>query len=67
MFDGLLMLGQALTRFSDPLLIAYALGATLLGIVVGVIPGLSATLVIALLTTLTIKQPPATAILILVC
>ena len=67
MFDGLLMLGHALTRFSDPLLIAYALGATLLGIVVGVIPGLSATLVIALLTTLTIKQPPATAILILVC
>ena len=67
MFDGLLMLGQSLARFSDPLLIAYALGATLLGIVVGVIPGLSATLVIALLTTLTIKQPPAIAILVLVC
>lgn len=67
MFDGLLMLGQAMGRFSDPLLIAYALGATLLGIVVGVIPGLSATLVIALLTTLTIKQPPAVAILVLVC
>ena len=67
MFDGLLMLGQALARFSDVVLIAYALGATLLGIVVGVIPGLSATLVIALLTTLTIKQPPAVAILILVC
>lgn len=67
MFDGLLLLGQALTRFADPTLIGYALGATLLGIVVGVIPGLSATLVIALLTTLTIKQPPALAILILVC
>ncbi len=67
MFDGLLMLGHALVRFSDLMLIAYALGATLLGIVVGVIPGLSATLVIALLTTLTIKQPPAEAILILVC
>ena len=58
MFDGLLMFGHALARFSDPVLIAYALGATLLGIIVGVIPGLSATLVIALLTTLTIKQPP---------
>lgn len=67
MFDGLLMFGRALGQFSDPVLIAYALGATLLGIVVGVIPGLSATLVIALLTTLTIKQPPALAILILVC
>lgn len=67
MFDGILMLGQALARFSDLVLVAYALGATLLGIVVGVIPGLSATLVIALLTTLTIKQPPAVAILVLVC
>ena len=29
MFDGIVLLGQALARFSDVVLIAYALGATL--------------------------------------
>jgi putative tricarboxylic transport membrane protein len=66
-FDGLLMLGHSLAALITPSSVAYALGATLLGIVVGLIPGLSATLVISLLTTLTIKMPPNIAILILVC
>ncbi len=39
----------------------------LLGIIVGCLPGLSATLCIALLTTLTIKMAPNDAILILIC
>ena len=38
--------------------LVYTLGATLLGILIGCMPGLSATLAIALLTTLTIKMPP---------
>ena len=46
---------------------ALAFGATLLGIVAGCMPGLSATLVITLLTTLTLKMQPSQAILVLVC
>lgn len=67
MTEGLLMLGQSLVGFAAPWPLAYALGATLLGILVGCMPGLSATLAIALLTTLTIKMPPNDAILILIC
>ena len=65
--EGLLALGRALGGFMDPVSLGYAFGATLLGIMVGVLPGLSATLAISLLTTLTIKLPPNDAILILVC
>ncbi|HSW08893.1 tripartite tricarboxylate transporter permease [Aquabacterium sp.] len=67
MTEGLLMLGKSLVGFAAPWPLAYALGATLLGILVGCMPGLSATLAIALLTTLTIKMPPNDAILILIC
>jgi putative tricarboxylic transport membrane protein len=67
MLDGLALLGQSLLAFAAPWPLTYALGATLLGIIIGVIPGLSATLAIALLTTLTIKLPPNDAILILIC
>ena len=66
MFDGLLALLRSLESFMTPGAIAYALGATLLGILIGCMPGLSATLAIALLTTLTIKMPPNDAILILI-
>ena len=47
--------------------IVYTLGATLVGILIGCMPGLSATLGIALMTTLTIKMAPNDAILILIC
>ncbi|NRF69887.1 tripartite tricarboxylate transporter permease [Aquincola sp. S2] len=67
MLDGLALLGQSLLGFAAPWPIVYTLGATLLGILVGCMPGLSATLAIALLTTLTIKMAPNDAILILIC
>lgn len=67
MFDGLYALGNSLAAFFTFWPIVYALGATLAGILVGCMPGLSATLAIALLTTLTIKMPPNDAILILIC
>lgn len=41
--------------------------ATLLGIVIGMIPGLTATLGVALVTTLTFTMQPSTAILVLIC
>ena len=43
------------------------LWATLLGITVGMMPGLTATLGLALMTTLTFRMEPSDAILILVC
>ncbi|MEP6558057.1 MAG: tripartite tricarboxylate transporter permease [Burkholderiales bacterium] len=67
MLEGLSMLGQSYLGFLNVTSITYGLGAALLGIIVGVLPGLSATLCIALLTTLTIKLPPNDAILILIC
>ncbi len=65
--DGLGHLGQALATLAGPWQIAYALGATLCGILIGLLPGLSATLGVALFTTLTVKLEPTDAILILVC
>ena len=65
--EGLTLLGTSLTHLAGPMQIAYALGATLVGIVIGLLPGLSATLGIALFTTLTVKMQPSDAILILVC
>src|SRR5438128_4046484 len=67
MLSGLADLGQAYLGFLNPTSIAYGLGGALLGIMVGCLPGLSATLCIALLTTLTVKLPANDAILILVC
>ena len=65
--DGLSHLGTALASLAGPWQIAYALGATLVGIVIGLLPGLSATLGVALFTTLTVKMAPTDAILVLVC
>jgi putative tricarboxylic transport membrane protein len=65
--DGLLMLAGSLAKLTGPMQILYALGATLAGIVIGLLPGLSATLGIALFTTLTVRMQPTEAILVLVC
>jgi putative tricarboxylic transport membrane protein len=67
MLDGLGALGASLVSLLAPKPLFYTFGATLLGILVGCMPGLSATLAISLLTTLTIKLPPNDAILILIC
>jgi putative tricarboxylic transport membrane protein len=67
MLDGLALLGQSYLNFLNPLSLMYGLGGAFLGILVGCMPGLSATLCIALLTTLTIKMAPNDAILILIC
>ncbi|HWK84277.1 MAG TPA: tripartite tricarboxylate transporter permease [Caldimonas sp.] len=67
MLSGLVDLGHAYLGFLNPTSIALGLGGALLGIIVGILPGLSATLVIALLTTITIKLPANDAILALIC
>jgi putative tricarboxylic transport membrane protein len=65
--EGLSHLGSALAALAGPWQIGYALAATLAGIVIGLLPGLSATLGVALFTTLTIKMAPTDAILVLIC
>ena len=69
MLDGFLMFTKALGGFviQNPVTILYVLGATQLGIIVGMLPGLTATMGVALMTTLTFKMAPDTAVLILVC
>src|SRR3954465_11718046 len=65
--QGLADLGRAWLSFMDPMTLLYGLGGAFVGIVMGILPGLSATLAIALLTTLTIKLPANQAILVLIC
>ena len=67
MLQGLAEYGAAFAGFLNPWTLAYGLGGAFVGIVMGILPGLSATLAIALLTTLTIKLQPHQAILVLIC
>ena len=67
MFQGLVNFGQAFAGFLTPESIAYALGSCLVGIVIGALPGLTATMGVALMTTLTLKLPASQALLVLIC
>ena len=67
MFDGLLLLGQGIGHFLTPASLFNVVWATLLGVVIGILPGLTATMGVALLVTLTYKMAPDQAILTLMC
>ncbi len=67
MLDGLRMFGEALLGFLNFKNIFDVLWATQLGIIVGMLPGLTATMGIALMTTLTFKMAANNAIIILIC
>ena len=67
MFDGLLLLGQGIGHFLTPASLFNVAWATLLGVVIGILPGLTATMGVALLVTLTYKMAPDQAILTLMC
>jgi len=67
MFEGLKFFGDALASFLTFRSIFDALWATQLGIIIGMLPGLTATMGVALLTTLTFNMAPNNAILILIC
>jgi putative tricarboxylic transport membrane protein len=67
MFDGLIAFGASIARFSAPDVIFYALASSLVGVIIGALPGLTATMGLALMTTLTIKLPSSQALLILIC
>jgi len=67
MFKGLELFGTAITSFFNIRVLFNALWATELGIIIGMLPGLTATMGVALLTTLTFKMQANDAILILIC
>jgi len=67
MFEGLTLLGDGLAHFMTPTSLFNVAWATLVGIIIGVLPGLTATMGVALLVTLTYPMPPDQAILCLMC
>jgi len=67
MFQGLIAFWHSLASFMTPESIFFALASSLVGVVIGALPGLTATMGVALMTTLTIKLPSAQALLILIC
>lgn len=67
MFDGLLGFAHSIANFATPTVMLYALGASLVGLIIGALPGLTATMGVALMTTLTLKLPSDQALLILIC
>jgi putative tricarboxylic transport membrane protein len=67
MLEGLALFGQAIWHFMSPGTVALAMGSCLVGIVIGALPGLTATMGVALMTTLTLGLDPSLALLILVC
>lgn len=67
MFDGLIAFGHSIAHFGTPTVIFYALLSSLVGVIIGALPGLTATMGLALMTTLTISLPSDQALLILIC
>lgn len=67
MFDGLIGFGTSLAHFANPTTLFYAMAASLVGLVIGALPGLTATMGVALMTTLTLKLPSDEALMILIC
>ncbi len=67
MFQGLTAFGQSLAGFLTPESLFLVLASTLAGVIIGALPGLTATMGVALMTTLTLKLPSNQAILVLIC
>ncbi len=67
MLDGLALFARSIATFADPATLGIIALASFVGIVIGALPGLTATMGVALMTTLTLKMQPNTALLVLVC
>ncbi len=67
MLDGLALFARSIATFADPATIGIIALASFVGIVIGALPGLTATMGVALMTTLTLKMQPSTALVVLVC
>jgi putative tricarboxylic transport membrane protein len=66
-FEGLVNFLTAIVSLATPWNLFNVLWATQLGIIIGMLPGLTATMGVALLTTLTYRMDSNGAILILIC
>ena len=66
MFEGLHLFTEALLKVVTPMAVFHSLWAMQLGIIVGMLPGLTATMGVALLTTLTYKMAAGDAIIVLI-
>lgn len=67
MFDFLPLLQNAFAGLLTPHALVLAAIASLGGLIIGALPGLTATMGLALLTTMTINMPANDAILVLIC
>jgi putative tricarboxylic transport membrane protein len=67
LLDNLGKFLSAIAGFLTPLALFHMAWSTFLGIIIGALPGLTATMGVALITTLTYKLPADLAILILMC
>jgi putative tricarboxylic transport membrane protein len=67
MFDGLIAFGHSIATFATPLSLFYVAASSLVGLVIGALPGLTATMGLTLMTTMTLTLPPEQALLILIC
>jgi len=67
MFDGLVAFGHSLASFFDLWSLTLIMLSSLVGVIIGALPGLTATMGVALMTTLTIKMPSNQALLVLIC
>lgn len=65
--DSIQSLAVAFVELTTPMMLFHVLWATLLGIIVGSLPGLTATMGVALLTSLTYSMDRDSAILVLIC
>ena len=67
MLEGLALFGNSIAGFLTLESVFWALASSLIGVVIGALPGLTATMGVALMTTLTLKMPSSQALLVLVC
>jgi putative tricarboxylic transport membrane protein len=65
--EGLALFGSSIAGFLTLESVFWALASSLIGVVIGALPGLTATMGVALMTTLTLKMPSSQALLVLVC
>jgi len=67
MLEGLALFGSSIAGFLTIESVFWALVSSLVGVIIGALPGLTATMGVALMTTLTLKMPSSQALLVLVC
>lgn len=65
--EGLAQFGAAIGRFLELESLLLIFGSSLVGIVIGMLPGLTATMGVTLMTTLTLKMPADQALMVLIC